>query len=458
MKFTFTNSTWLFCLLSFSLLYLSSCKKEVPVSFKKTADFDAGVALDWSNVFLEIEKNASGFRPGPAPRSLAYIGLAAYEACVGGMPEYNSLADRFIGLNKPVADPTLEYHYPTVLNALYASMLTNFFSYSSNEDLTRIIALENFYNEQYLSEVEAEVFNRSKAYGDAVADAFWEWSKTDAIAHDANLDPFGSYDWQAHYDTVGDWEPTFPGPGKPMFPFWGGVRTFAINEEEKLCPPPLNYSENPNSPYYVQALEVYVRANNPSYQDHWIAEFWSDDLLGMTFSPGPRWMAIADQVYANENANLETVIYCNAKLGMAMNDAAVSCWHSKYVYNVERPVSFIHRMIDPNFKTLLDNPLTGDQSITPSFPAYPSGHSTMGAAAAEVLAEVFGFNYSMTDRCHEYRSEFIGTPRTFQSFREMAEENAESRIPLGVHFRMDSEAGVDLGYLCGRRVNELPWK
>jgi hypothetical protein len=40
----------------------------------------------------------------------------------------------------------------------------------------------------------------------------------------------------------------------------------------------------------------------------------------------------------------------------------------------------------------------------------------------------------------------------------MAVENAWSRVPLGVHFRMDAESGVNLGYKCGQRVNKLPWK
>jgi hypothetical protein len=64
----------------------------------------------------------------------------------------------------------------------------------------------------------------------------------------------------------------------------------------------------------------------------------------------------------------------------------------------------------------------------------------------------------MTDRCHEGRTEFRGTPRTFNSFYEMAEENAYSRIPIGVHFAMDSEAGVELGYGIGKKVNSLPWR
>ncbi len=64
----------------------------------------------------------------------------------------------------------------------------------------------------------------------------------------------------------------------------------------------------------------------------------------------------------------------------------------------------------------------------------------------------------MTDNCHKNRSEFFGTPRTFNSFYEMAEENGFSRIPLGVHWRMDSEEGVKFGKKIGNKVNNLPWK
>jgi hypothetical protein len=82
----------------------------------------------------------------------------------------------------------------------------------------------------------------------------------------------------------------------------------------------------------------------------------------------------------------------------------------------------------------------------------------MGAAGAEILTSIFGNNYAMFDKCHNGRSEFLSTPRFFASFYDMAEENAMSRIPLGVHFRMDCEVGVDLGLVCGRKVNDLPWK
>lgn len=82
----------------------------------------------------------------------------------------------------------------------------------------------------------------------------------------------------------------------------------------------------------------------------------------------------------------------------------------------------------------------------------------MGAAAAEALTSIFGTNYAMSDRCHDGRFEFVGLPRSFNSFYEMAEENAWSRVLLGVHWRMDCTEGVRLGYICGNKVSQLPWK
>ncbi len=143
---------------------------------------------------------------------------------------------------------------------------------------------------------------------------------------------------------------------------------------------------------------------------------------------------------------------------MALADAAVGCWNSKFHYNVERPYTYITKVIDPTYETNLYNPLTGTPNITPAFPAYPSGHSTMGAAGAEALASVFGYSYSFTDKCHLGRGEFEGTPRTFGSLYEAAQENAWSRVLLGVHWRMDSDEGVRYGTAIGRKVNNLPWR
>jgi len=457
-----------YSLLAFALLLMGmvtwSCNSKddnndtvVPAD-KSVASFDHSVVSSWNQLYLEIERYAAGYRPGPAPRSLAYTGLAAYEACITGMPNYNSVAASYPGLDIPKVQAGLEYHWPTVVNSSTAYLLRRFFA-SVNADLyAKIGALENQNNTLYASAASEEILTRSRAYGQDVAAAVWNYSKTDVIGHDAYLDPFKDYDWNAKYDGPGDWVPTDPGPGKPMFGNWGKARVFAINEADKLCPPPIPYSENTNSAFFNQGMEVYANTVNGTYEGIWIGEFWSDDLINLTFSPGPRWLAIADQAYFLDKSNLEKALYCNVKVGMALNDAAVACWHSKYYYNLERPESYIQRVIDPNWEPLLFNPLTNQAGNTPSFPAYPSGHSTMGAAAAEVLTDIFGIHFPMSDNCHANRTDFEGKPRYFNTFYEMAVENAWSRVPLGVHFRMDCEQGVNLGYRCGRKVNQIKWK
>ncbi|MEQ1745887.1 MAG: vanadium-dependent haloperoxidase [Saprospiraceae bacterium] len=414
--------------------------------------------MSWNTLFLDIERHAAGFRPGPAPRALGYLGFAIYEACVPGMPDYNSLAPLYSGVAIPPVESG-EYHWPTVVNAVYGYMMPRFFGNATAAEKQKMATLEAQLEGKYQAETTPDVFERSKRRGQEVGKAVWEWSATDVHGHEAYKDPFRGYDWQARVTGPYSWEPLQPGPGNGMFSYWGKVRTWALPETEKICRQPLPYSESPNSQLYSQAIEVYAQ-NTPSmsYEAEWIAEFWSDDLLNLTFSPPPRWIAIANQVIELEHATLETAIEAYAKVGMAINDAGVGCWNSKYYYNVERPQAYIRRLIDPNWNTNLDNPLTGDKSITPSFPAYPSGHATFGAAGAEALASVFGYSYSMTDRCHEGRNEFVGTPRTFGSFYEMALENAWSRVPLGVHFRMDSEEGMRYGTIIARHVNNLPWK
>ena len=451
----------IFLLLILSILLIqTACQKDPDLSdSKRVSTYQADVVLEWSDLFLKVERYAGGYRPGPAPRAMAYIGLAVYEAALPGMPAYRSLESEFQGLSLPDIDQQNTYHWPSVIHGVYATLMPRFFADVPVQTQAEIALLTSQLNEKYQNETGIESFNLSFAHGAAIADQIWAWSATDPYGHDAYKNPFGNYDWQAAYQGPGDWVPTLPGPGKPIFPFWGQVRTFALDETEKLCLPPLPYSDSPFSAFYSQGLEVYAQNTSVSpFIREWIGEFWSDDLINLTFSPGPRWLAIAHQVMDEEQSDLETAVVTIAKLGLALNDASVACWHSKYVYNVERPESYIQRIIDPAWDSNLSNPLTGETGITPSFPAYPSGHSTMGAAAAEILGDQFGYSYSMVDKCHENRTEFIGTPRNFDSFHDMALENGWSRVLLGVHFRMDCDEGVRFGTAIGRRVNQLPWK
>jgi membrane-associated phospholipid phosphatase len=104
-----------------------------------------------------------------------------------------------------------------------------------------------------------------------------------------------------------------------------------------------------------------------------------------------------------------------ALLNMALMDAAIVCWNTKFYYFNPRP-----SQMNPAIKTL-----TG----VPNFPSYISGHATFSGAAAEILGHL------IPERAGEYKA--------------MAEEAMISRLYAGIHFRSDCEAGLQTGKKIG---------
>lgn len=424
------------------------------------ADYDATLSLKWYQLLLEIDRYSPGYRPPAAARMLAYTGLAAYEAGVPGMPTYNSLKYEYNGLDIPNVDAALDYHWPSAINAAYAAMFRHYYPHIRADHKARIDALENEFKTEYSTAASSEVINRSIAYGQAVADAVYDFSTTDAAGHEAYLNPRPSSYVPPATGPNGEklWQPTFPDYTPALFPYWGQVRTFAMSSSDIVAQPPLPYSEDPGSLFYQQANETRILADLGSYTTQWVAEFWSDDIFELTFEPAARQVAIANILVEQEKINLEKSLELYAKLGMSLCDVGVAVWNSKYIYNVIRPIQYIRDVIDPSWQTILNNPLNQVQSLTPEFPAYPSGHSGFGGAGSSVMAEIFGNNTTYTDVCHYGRTEFNSTPRTYNTIIEAGVENAYSRLPLGVHFRMDCDEGLRLGYLAASRVSHLPWR
>jgi hypothetical protein len=435
------------------------------------------VFLKWNEVFLEIDRYAPGFRPSPGPRSLAYMGLSAYESVLQGMPRFNSLKGQFPDLKLPVAQANAEYYYPATVNESYYYMMHHFFDYLATRRPVEFAKIEKTYQDlrkNYVGRVPEAIVTRSEAFGKSMAKAVCDWETLDVIGHDAFLNPQPP----TYIPPVGEglWQPTAPDFSKAAFPEMGKSRYFALKGAEQLAVPPLPYSENPDSKLYKEAEEVFRRVNAINekkgnwFEDKWIAEFWSDDLLNLTFSPPSRLLAIANQVARRENLNLAECAELYAKMGLTLNDAGAATWKSKFHYNIERPVSYIRRVLANKYPSAstwlsaLNNPLTGVKGITPSFPAYPSGHSAFGGAGGAVLSSLFENNcrnwgsYFFLDLSHLGRTEFVSTPRFFFSFKQLAEEDAISRIPLGVHYRQDCTEGVRLGELAAKRVLEMPWK
>ena len=454
--------------------------------FPLTNQFNYQVYWEWNELFKKLDRVATGYRPCPATRALAYLGLSAYESVVPGMPFHQSLAPLFTGLDLPQADPDVEYFWPACVSESYYYMLERLFPHLQNSPnpaaaaaFAQIAILRSSLRSEFSEGMlKLTVLERSEEFGRNIATAVFNWSKTDLVGHNVFLDPQPS-GYVPPYGP-GLWKPTPPNYNSALFPTYGQLRTFAMNQADLISPPPIPFSELSSSPFYAQTLEVFFTVNNinnpdPNQQDWaynqlWISEFWSDDNLYSTFSAGTRWISIADQMVANEELNLAICAELYAKLGLTLHDLTVATWKSKYIYNVERPISYIRRVLPSDYftaakwKTLLNNPVTGLMGLSPAYPAYPSAHAGYGGGGAKILSSFLentpGYtgNYNFTDLSHQYEMTFLGTPRTFSSITQMGEECAYSRIPLGVNYRMDCEAGLELGRLAAQRVLELPWK
>lgn len=441
-----------------TLLFVSCSDIEQPDEVLPTTQApsleSSKIVTAWSDLYLQIEQDLAGFRPAPTCRALAYIHMGGFETAVPGMEHYKSLHSVIEGFNPPVLNYEInKINWPIALNAYYARV-HRFFLFNANQThVAQITQLEASQLGKLSQNIAGGIVEISIAWGQAVANEVIAYSETDREGATQVREPSPA----DYFPPSGEglWEPTLPDKSRALFPYWGRVRTFAAYNNDLISLPPVySYSTDPSSKYYQDNLEVTNRVDSITEQDHWIAEFWSDDLTGMTFSPPARIFAIANQIVDRQHMNLEEALHLYCVLGIAINDGAVACWKSKYIYNTERPVTYINKYIDPNFKSRLGEAI-GTNGMNPAFPGYPSGHSTFAGVSMRIFEHFFGELYEFTDLCHYGRTEFRGYPRTFNSWKEMAEENAYSRIPLGVHIRMDCSEGLRLGNLMAVRALSL---
>jgi hypothetical protein len=407
--------------------------------FPGADEFEAEVATAWFDQSLDLVRTTTGFSPPVASRAFAYAGLALYEALVPGMEGFRSLAGVLPGLGAlPAAGRNRAYDWPTVANSALASVFRGLFPPGQ---AAAVSALEMRLEERQRPSLAPGVFTRSIERGREVAAAVYEWSKSDG-GHEGYLRNFPPYTPPVG---PGLWVPTPPGFLPALQPYWGGNRLASMRGSD--CPPGDHppYSEDQSSAFFAEALEVYKTVGNLTPQQVEIARFWSDDP-GDTATPPGHSISITTHALRKEGASLARAAEAYAKVGIAVYDAFVACWHQKYVYNLLRPVTYIRQLLDPAWLSIL---------VTPPFPEYPSGHSVQSGAAFQVLTDLFGESYAFVDNTHDDRG---FAPRSFGSFLEAAEEAAISRLYGGIHFRAAIVSGVTQGRCIGEAVSALPFE
>jgi PAP2 superfamily len=410
---------------------------------ENTAIAPQQVLRAWYGLTLELVRHTPTYSPPVASRSMAYLGITAFEAMASGPGPLRSLAGQVTALTPPPPrQPSVAYDDAMIMHAALAAAVRTLFANTGPTGQRVMERFEAKWRAEVASGLPADVVARSDAHGRAVAEHILAWANTDGGALIENMG--FPYDY-ALTPGPAHWVPTskIAQQQKPLLPNWAKNRPFMLPSAAAcLPPPPPAYSEDKNSAFYAEAKEVFDTNKNLTPAQKATARFWSDDPMLSPTPPG-HWISIALQIMDRDQVPIDRSVDVLARLGMGLADAFIGTWHAKYTYDLLRPVTYIRRTMEPNWESPL---------ITPPFPEYPSGHSVQSGAAAAVLTAQFGEAFAFEDATH-VRDKI--PPRKFASFWAAAEEAGISRLYGGIHFRAAIDRGLDQGRCIGALINGL---
>lgn len=243
------------------------------------------------------------------------------------------------------------------------------------------------------------------------------------------------------------------GPGEYQFtppfnfaaqPGWGRVRPFIIDlkDHELEGPLPLSGMKYFRDLEYVKDIgHLASRTRTPEQSE--IAKFWYEDsTLG--------WNRIANIALRARGADLFSAARVLALVNFAMADGFIAGFDAKYKFRFWRPETAIQQAGNDGNPRTEPDPAWRPFLTTPPVPDYPSTHTVLGWAAAEVLAETLGNGVKYTTTSLT----LPGVSRSYRGFSKAAEENGVSRIYAGIHFGDAVKAGRRQGRSIGQVVAE----
>jgi hypothetical protein len=155
------------------------------------------------------------------------------------------------------------------------------------------------------------------------------------------------------------------------------------------------------------------------------------------------WNHVARDTARSAGLSLIETARAYALLNVSIHDGLQTSHTSKFIYGFWRPVTAIQRAdddmndlttADPSWKSLLG---------TPTYPSHAGNQACVGASAARALALIHG-----TDQI-AFTAKWLGSEnnpdvsRNYASFTQMAQDQADSRIHGGIHFRFENEASQE---------------
>ncbi|MCA9096893.1 MAG: phosphatase PAP2 family protein [Planctomycetaceae bacterium] len=420
----------------------------------------ADIVLEWNAIALDAVKNDYDVgephdQPGPttASRALAIVHVAMFDTLNCFDHEYQEfLVDKDARKGASTQAAVAQAAHDTLV-ALFPHQTASFDA-----------GLENS-----LQGIDQKALKRGTQLGGKVAQKILKKRMNDGSDNMMNYSPG---------DQPGEYRADPLHPDQSFItPKWGKVKTFVIKSSKQFLsdpPPELTSQEYTDAYNEVKAIggDGVTTPTTRTAEQTEIGLFW-----GYDGSPGigvpPRMYNQVTRVIAVQQNNSEME---NARLfamvNVALADAGISSWQTKFGYNFWRPVTAIREsdpgtgptgLGDGNPNTVGDPDWTplgapadngGGTNFTPAFPAYTSGHAAFGAAAFRTIANFYGTDdiaFSITsDEFNGVTKDQFGNTRpvvtrSFTSLSQAAEENGQSRIYLGIHWIFDKTAGIQQG-------------
>jgi hypothetical protein len=260
---------------------------------------------------------------------------------------------------------------------------------------------------------------------------------------------------------------------------WGEVTPFVLRRPNQFrvpAPPAMTSGKYTQAFNEVKRLggDGIVTPTDRTDEQTVIGIYWAYDGTPSLCAPPRLYNQIAMRIAELKGTdNVIELARLLALVNTAMADAGIAIWESKYFYDFWRPITGIRESDlgtgptgagDGNPNTIGDlmfKPLGapasntgGGPDFTPPFPAYPSGHAGFGGALFQVLRRFYGtdrirFTF-ISDEFNGVTEDHNGTARPlierrFSSLSQAEEENGQSRIYLGIHWKFDKTEGITQG-------------
>ncbi len=381
----------------------------------------ADEVTDWNQIMLQTALAAV---PPTNPLVMSRVG-AIVQASV--FDAVNGIERRYTPIHvEPAADRGASRRAAAV-QAAYAALVNLYPAQKSTLDEERAASLAGIASGPGAD--HSQSIARGIAWGQTVADAIWAWRSTDGFAPPPP--PFlGGL-------AVGQWRPTPPAFLPGAAPQFATMTPWAIESPSQFRPagPPALDSDRYTSDFNETKTMGSLTSGARTADQTLAAQFWAASTAIYY------WDTIAVSVGADHHNTLSENSRLLAVLNVAMADAAIACWDAKYTYVFWRPVTAIPLAATDGNPLTVDDPSWVPLLTTPNHPEYPSAHSTVSGAAAEVLSDYFGDDTSFSVGSDV----MVGVVRSFTSFSEALDEIKDARIDAGIHFRSACDDGQVTG-------------